>query len=195
MTESRDIRTRILEAAETRFRRLGFGKTTMAEIAGDVGMSAGNLYRYFENKEEIGAVIAARCLTSVEEAGRKIVRRPDLAASERLALFFLTAMRVLHDYAFNQATIHELVAFVSDKRWDIIERHMQAIHALIADILAQGNASGEFDIADVPATAWTVKAACKGFLYPPLVASCTLEELETQVRQVCALLVRGLARR
>lgn len=195
MTESRDVRTRILESAEARFRRFGFGKTTMAEIAGDVRMSAGNLYRYFENKEEIGAVIATRCLTNVEEAGRKVAHAPDLAADERLTLFFLTAMRVLHDYAFNQATIHELVAFVSHKRWDIVDRHMQAIHALIADILAQGNDNGAFDIADVPTMAWTVKAACKGFLYPPLVASCTLEELETQVRQVCALLVRGLARR
>ena len=55
-----DPSARILAAAYARFQRFGFGKTTMAEIAGDCGMSAANLYRYFENKEDIG-VHTARC--------------------------------------------------------------------------------------------------------------------------------------
>jgi len=42
-----------MDAARGRFRTYGPGKTTMAEIAGDVGMSAANLYRYFDNKHEL----------------------------------------------------------------------------------------------------------------------------------------------
>ena len=59
--ESGQIRTDILDAAEQRLRTYGYGKTTMAEIATDVGMSAANLYRYFENKLDIGAALAQRC--------------------------------------------------------------------------------------------------------------------------------------
>jgi AcrR family transcriptional regulator len=50
-----DARLQILDAAHRRFSAYGFGKTTMAEIADDVGMSAANLYRYFENKLDLGA--------------------------------------------------------------------------------------------------------------------------------------------
>jgi len=65
MTQSSDkVRLRILEAAAQRFTQFGYNKTTMAEVAQDCGMSAANLYRYFENKLDIGANLACNCRTS-----------------------------------------------------------------------------------------------------------------------------------
>src|SRR5262249_38723026 len=46
-------RPRILEAAERAFVRNGFHATTMQHVADELGMSAGNLYRYFPSKEAI----------------------------------------------------------------------------------------------------------------------------------------------
>ena len=46
-------RRRILEAAERAFVRYGFHATTMQHVADEIGMSAGNLYRYFPSKEAI----------------------------------------------------------------------------------------------------------------------------------------------
>jgi TetR/AcrR family transcriptional regulator, repressor for uid operon len=46
-------RQQILEAAERAFVRNGFHATTMQGVADEVGMSAGNLYRYFPSKEAI----------------------------------------------------------------------------------------------------------------------------------------------
>jgi TetR/AcrR family transcriptional regulator, repressor for uid operon len=46
-------RQRILEAAERAFVRNGFHATTMQGVADELGMSAGNLYRYFPSKEAI----------------------------------------------------------------------------------------------------------------------------------------------
>jgi TetR/AcrR family transcriptional repressor of uid operon len=48
-----DRRQRILEAAERAFVRYGFHAATMQHVADEVGMSAGNLYRYFPSKEAI----------------------------------------------------------------------------------------------------------------------------------------------
>jgi AcrR family transcriptional regulator len=58
-------RERILEAAERAFVRHGFHATTMQHVAGEIGMSAGNLYRYFRSKE---AIVEALC--AVDQAGR-----------------------------------------------------------------------------------------------------------------------------
>jgi AcrR family transcriptional regulator len=46
-------RERILQAAERAFVRNGFHATTMQHVADEVGMSAGNLYRYFPSKEAL----------------------------------------------------------------------------------------------------------------------------------------------
>ncbi|MBY0402636.1 MAG: TetR/AcrR family transcriptional regulator [Cyanobacteria bacterium] len=46
-------KTAILEAARCRFHRYGIQKTSMKDIAQDVGLAVGTLYLYFRNKDEI----------------------------------------------------------------------------------------------------------------------------------------------
>src|SRR5688572_3548918 len=50
---SSDRRRKILDAAERRFSRAGFHRTTMQDVAAESGMSPGNLYRYFPSKDAI----------------------------------------------------------------------------------------------------------------------------------------------
>lgn len=48
-----EVRNRIFEAALKEFRDKGFEGASMRQIAKDAGLSVGNLYRYFENKEQL----------------------------------------------------------------------------------------------------------------------------------------------
>jgi len=45
-----DIRNKMLSSALNCFKENGYNKTTMREIAGNAGVSVGNLYRYFPDK-------------------------------------------------------------------------------------------------------------------------------------------------
>ncbi len=47
------VRNTILSSARSEFREKGFKNSSMREIARGAGVTAGNLYRYFENKEEL----------------------------------------------------------------------------------------------------------------------------------------------
>ncbi|MFK4872661.1 TetR/AcrR family transcriptional regulator [Novosphingobium sp. ZW T3_23] len=49
----RAIREEIARAALTRFQQQGFEKTTVEEIAGDVGLSARTYFRYFASKDDV----------------------------------------------------------------------------------------------------------------------------------------------
>ena len=64
-----DTRVRIMDAAEALFRRLGFGKTAVADIAADLRMSPANVYRFFPSKNAIVEAICQRCLRELEENG------------------------------------------------------------------------------------------------------------------------------
>jgi AcrR family transcriptional regulator len=57
----------ILDAACACVRRDGFHGASMAEIAKAAGLSVGQIYRYFENKEAIIAAIADRDLAEMHE--------------------------------------------------------------------------------------------------------------------------------
>ncbi|MDJ0951338.1 MAG: TetR/AcrR family transcriptional regulator [Alphaproteobacteria bacterium] len=190
-----DVRSRILEAAEARFRQFGFGKTTMAEIAQDCDMSAGNLYRYFQNKEDLGAAISARCMSEREEHGRMLVRDTELGAAERLEQLILGLACDVHEMATENKMIDELVALISKKRMDMVHQHLGTITALFAEVIARGNETGEFDVDDVPEAARALLKASLALLYPPLVAMSSAEEIRADARRVSRLFVRGLARR
>jgi len=66
-TKPEDTRARIMAAAEGLFRRLGFAKTAVADIAGELGMSPANVYRFFPSKNAIVEAICQRCLSELDE--------------------------------------------------------------------------------------------------------------------------------
>jgi TetR/AcrR family transcriptional regulator, repressor for uid operon len=55
-----DRQSRILDAAQRAFARSGLHQTTMADVAREANMTAGNLYRYYASKNAIAAAIAER---------------------------------------------------------------------------------------------------------------------------------------
>ncbi len=55
-----DTRERILETAQDLFARLGYEKTGLAQIAGQVGITKPAIYYYFHSKEELLAALLER---------------------------------------------------------------------------------------------------------------------------------------
>lgn len=60
-------RQRIVDAASACARRSGFHGSSMAEIAQAAGLSVGQIYRYFDNKEAIIAAIVARDMAEMRD--------------------------------------------------------------------------------------------------------------------------------
>jgi AcrR family transcriptional regulator len=195
ISENEAIRRRILDAAEARFRVYGCRKTTMAEIAEDADMSAANLYRYFEDKQDIAAACAQRYTSQRLELLREVVRKPGLSASEQLESFVLTMLRYTHEQTHQQKRINELVEIVTSERPGFVHEKNKAEQALIAEILAQGNTSSEFDVQDVIGSARIVHAALMLFEVPIFMPLYSLDELEKAAKDVVRLILRGLGRR
>ena len=187
-----ELRGRILEVAEERFRQYGYTKTTMAEIAEDVDMSAANLYRYFRNKQDIAAACADRCMGERITLLREVARRPGLSAAVRLETFVLEMVQHTFEQATNQPKINELVETIARERQDIVHQKNKALQGLIAEILAQGNETGEFEVDDVLTAAHAVYAATAMFGVPIFMSLYTLAEFQSSARAVVEILIRGL---
>jgi len=190
MTE--DISAQILNAAEARFRTYGFGKTTMAEIAGDINMSTANLYRYYENKLAIGSAMANRCFCERESFLTEIANRAGLTESERLDVFVLEMLNFMYGQFNNEPKVAELVEVIVTKRPDMIQEKIDSDRKLIAVILQQGNKNGEFDIKDVEEMSGFVLASIAQFATPFLMSMFPLEELQRLAKGVVALILNGL---
>ena len=190
-----DVRGRILTAAEVRFIRYGFGKTTMAEIAADCGMSAANLYRYFASKDDIAAAGGERWFGQLVAHLRHIAEDQTVAAGEMLGVIVRAKLQALGDLVEGQPHLEELIEHVCQAREDIVIEHKTAMVGIYTAIIEAGIASGDFDVDDAHAAADAFQAGTMGFFHHALICSIPFDQLRADADKVVALMVRGLGHR
>ena len=134
----------ILDAASKRFLHYGFGKTTMSEIARDCNMSTGNLYRYFPSKLDIAETFVR--ILRLEQMGKlkAAAGGADLPASERLRRILRAKFKLAYERFHDRPKAFELANEVIFERPHVAAEWEQAEGSLIAEILADGAARGEF---------------------------------------------------
>ena len=196
MSKDKDeIREQILAAAEKRIQQYGFNKTTMNEIAKDCNMSAANIYRFFDSKNEIATELALQSFFEAEKLLKAITRNPELSPVDKLKAFTLEKLRMNYQMFNHQPNCFEIVNYIIDERDDLIEQHKETARSYLAEVLAEGNRDGLFDIDDIFAMADTLLKAVTLFYCPVLINMYTLEEMEHSAVEVVELLVKGLEKR
>ena len=187
-----EVRARIQRAAEERFVRYGFGKTTMAEIAADCDMSAGNLYRFFDNKGDIAAASARQWLTALEVTLSGIARDSTLAPADRLRRVIMAKLDALAELVEAEPHLEDLIEHVCREREDLVADHRVAVRALLAEIIEQGVRSGEFDIEDPEAAAEAFQIGTVGLFHHAVICTVPSDRLRSDAEQIMALFIRGL---
>jgi AcrR family transcriptional regulator len=184
---------RILDAAEEQFRRMGYAKTAVADIARSLGMSPANIYRFFASKAAINEAICEKHFAEVHGILRAVLaeNRP---AAERLERFIVELHRYNKTRCVAERRLHEMVAAGMEENWAAVERHIAAIHEMIAGLVADGVARGEFAPGVPPMdAARAVCTACTGVLHPALIAQFAHKDLEEDARRVVRYLIAALA--
>lgn len=197
METMEETKRRIIKSAENRFSSYSFGKTTMAEIAKDCQMSAANLYRFFESKEDIAVEIGNQCMEHKQKVMRNVMERPGLSAAARLEGIVIENLRYTFDLLSKQPHISEIVESICGGRMDVMKCYKKAMRDVVSDILDEGNKSGEFDIKDTGLTAELILSATIKYCYPQIIEleGLTLGELETEARLMIGVLTNGLVKR
>src|SRR5262245_3328822 len=107
-TRPDDTRRRIIETADALFRRLGYAKTAVADIAAELGMSPANVYRFFPSKNAIVEAICRRCLSEVEEKAWAVARSKAPAA-QRMERLILEILAYHKENLVTEQRVNELV--------------------------------------------------------------------------------------
>ncbi|QFY61468.1 TetR/AcrR family transcriptional regulator [Rhizobium grahamii] len=183
--------TRILDAAERLFRHYGYAKTTVADIARDLGMSPANVYRFFASKVEIHQAICGRMLAASYQMAYDACHLP-ISASDRLRRFVEGQYQMTVDTMLDQEKVHEMVVVAIERDWHVIEKHVDSIHALIADVIREGIASGEFVEQDADVASRCFGAATMSLCHPQMVAQCLAKTNRATVDELIEFTIRAL---
>lgn len=188
---SEDTRARILAEAERQFRRIGYAKTTVADIARALGMSPANVYRFFASKSAINEAICADQLAEGEALARRIARRQEPAGVRLRA--FVCEIHALHRERFaKERNLHELVVTAMTQQWRSIDQYKANLCAVLVHIIADGIAAGEYPLVDAEAPGRVAFTALAKVFNPAMIAQNSHEDLAEQAEALGAFLDSAL---
>jgi AcrR family transcriptional regulator len=195
-TKPDDTRARIAETAEALFRRLGFAKTAVADIAAELKMSPANVYRFFSSKNAIVEAICQRCLGELEAKAWAVARSRGSAA-ERIERLFLEILAYHKENLLTDQRVNDMVLVALEHSWDAIRAHKEAIRMVVEKILREGIDAGEFEPVDPGETARLMMRSLVQFCHPVLLAQCLQdrEDVEAGVATLVRFLLRAITPR
>jgi AcrR family transcriptional regulator len=192
-TKPEDTRLRIMEAAEALFRRLGYAKTTVADIAAELKMSPANIYRFFSSKTAIVQAICQRCLAELDEKIWPIVRS-HAPAAQRVEQLLLEILAYHKENLLEEQKVNDIVMVAMEESWEAIRAHKETVRTAYEMILRDGIESGEFDSIDPKAGSALLMRSFVAFCHPVLLAQALQEgqDLEIEAKAQIRFQLRAL---
>jgi AcrR family transcriptional regulator len=186
-------REKIIEAAKCRFSHFGYGKTTMAEVAGDCEMSPGNLYRFFPGKLDIAEAIATEDYERHLAHLRKLAMTPNRNARERLRDLLFEELRRTYNKLEKDPRALEMAQVIAHQRPQFANWMLANERKILVELMEEAERRGELmPPLDKEETAEMIQSATMKFRYPQLWSRLTLPKLERELDGVLKLLIHGL---
>jgi AcrR family transcriptional regulator len=139
-------RAEILRRAAAAFRDVGFHAAGMREIARAAGMTPGNLYYYFEDKDDLLYACQTQTLERLLREGRRIAAGEG-APEERLRALVRAHVLCLLEETGGSAAHLEFRALPPNRRAEIA-RKRDAYERVVRSVVLEGVRSGAFRAVD-----------------------------------------------
>jgi AcrR family transcriptional regulator len=129
-TDPAEERARILEVAEEHFRRAGYRKTSVTDIAVELGMGPANIYRFFPSKDAIKEAVCMRVTGQVVDIA-VAAARTRAPALEKLNRLVTAIHRHNKTKLVEERRMHDMVVAATLEDWSGIKTHTARMVAIL----------------------------------------------------------------
>ena len=195
MVKKSEIRSKILVAAQEVFTRYGFGKTTMDDIAREMGKGKSSIYYYFTSKEDIfRAVIDKELILMKTRILDAVSSKKD--SREKLKVYVIERMHGVQSFK----NLYTVIRNEFTTQRDFVDQTRQQTDqdeiSIVKDILDQGVEAGIFNLEDTYLTSIAIVTALKGMEIPLLITETGSENLlEQRLDRLIDVLFYGIIKR
>ncbi len=192
-----DVRETVMEATDRLFKRYGYRKTTVEDIAQEAHISRATFYLYFRNKEEAALAWLDRYYEQLHEEMRAIAGRegsPVLRVREMLTLRVRFGLDTAERYS---QSIDDLFAGLRAELLAKRAYHQESEARIVSNVLAEGQEIGLFDVRAPDEAARAMVLAMNALLPFNLSDDQRADRagVEAQARVLAELLLRGVEKR
>ena len=136
-------RLRILHKADELFHRLGFYKTTVADIARELEMSPANIYKFFSSKEALVQAVAEWNLSLFQEAIGEALKGGK-SSSAKLKILATTIYQFHKNKFRSDHEMYRLMVAAHDEQWLCVLEFKAFLRCTLTDIIEEGIEAEEF---------------------------------------------------
>lgn len=150
----REIRERIVSAAEALFRQRGYRASTVAEICEQADVAYKTFFNHFPSKHEVLLEIEQRSLESLLAHFRAVLEQPGSTRARLVALFESIAREAAEAGPMNRELLADLIHSAHDRGDEPaqVRRVVEATEAIVAAGLEQGDLRTDVPVAALAET-------------------------------------------
>ncbi len=181
-----------MEAATDYFTRYGYEKTTVSDLAKEIGFSKAYIYKFFDSKQAIGQVICANRLAIIlAEANESI--RDSHGANDKFRRIFKSLVTSGRNLFFDDRKLYDLAAAAASEPWPSVRNYENEIQKLVSQIVSEGRETGEFERkTPLDETVQGIFLVMKPYINPLLLQH-NLEGVMEATASLSSLVLRSLA--
>ncbi|MDX3095719.1 TetR family transcriptional regulator [Streptomyces sp. ME01-24h] len=183
---------RILETTEEVLRRYGPAKATVVDVARALGVSHGSVYRHFRTKAALREAVTQRWLDQARAELSAIAEDGDRPAPARLRAWLEALFAAKRRKAGGDPELFATYLALTDEHSSVVAQHVADMVALLARMVRDGVAAGEFTADDPDAAAQAVWDATARFHDPAYAAEWFTPDIDAAFCAVGELILRGL---
>lgn len=189
----------IIDTARDLFKRSGFKKTTMGDIARSLGRAKSSLYYYYPSKEEIFEAVLHAEMDELLDQIHQSIRLADSSKEKlkiycRCRLIKLNELCNLSDALKSEISeLHELHCTMTDLKRQFDTTHVE----LVREILEEGVSNGEFkkiNADNIELVAYLMVSSFRGLAAPLMVSQSLSPRLDLQIESIVDIMVEGIGR-
>ena len=182
---------RVLEAAGDVLRRYGPTKATVVDVARELGVSHGSVYRHFPSKAALRDAVAERWLAGVSQPLAEVASGSGPAV-RRLRRWLDLLVEWKQSRALEDPELFATYVQIAGESRQVIATHADALVGQLAEMIADGIERGEFAATDPQVAARAVFDATGRFHNPANAAQWSDPGIDADYEAVVSLIVAGL---
>lgn len=190
-TQSSDVSTRIVRSAERLFRRMGYAKTAVADIAREAGISTAYVYRFYPSKMAICQAVCTGLMARLTDVLWHDVRST-LDPETKVRRIYVRLMEEAVRAQAEEERLTEMVQASMAENWESVDAFRATLLAVSHAVIEEGVGDGTFQVADVDAAAHAMAATLLLCSHPVMVQEAVLGDPAARAKAIAQLVVGGL---
>jgi AcrR family transcriptional regulator len=185
----------IIDTARSLFKKTGFKKTTMGDIARGLGKAKSSLYYYYPSKEDIFEAVVYTEMDELLDQIRQSIRKAS-TSKEKLIIYCRCRLEKLNQLCnlsdALKTEIAELHCVIAQLKSKFDTTHVE----LVREILAEGVHSGEFkkiNADNIELIAYLMVSSFRGLAVPLMVGQNRSPRLDEQIDSIVNIMVEGIS--